>query len=1038
MAQVHDIAATRDRQRANRLSTTVAALTWEECRVGGVIAAWTTMITAFILVYLRWWFGDRVLTDSPEFVAPIIVGTPFLIAIFLILNPDNSGDLVGGFSGRILRLPISTRVCVAVALIARTVFVGVSSALILGLAQALFEDSFRLNMVGFIAFCYLLTQLVDWLRAPTSGLSSVLIALCFGAAIMLMRAGWTHVWSVIQSISIDPTILLVAAASVYVIAVPAVHGARIGRRVGIPEIWQWPGRFSFFWPTRRRPFTSPMTAQIWYEFRRSGLTLWIAMFGFWAASFTVFVFVLSRDLHPDPGAPDMDRLFRSVLPFTSLFFATAIYLMRAPTVRMRTASGGTDYSLLLPLTSAQLASAYIVAFAMAFLPALAIATVAHFYGTPIVSMLANALETGATSPREATWILISRGLLVGLIAWPFFAAKTMLFARITVAMLVSTLLALASYFWITARQEMVWDIASLLFTLFLIAVTTISYAHSWRKGLIPTRAAVRWTIAWALTAWLLTHVLWEAGTMTTMVSAVAACIVSVGCAALVPLPYIAIVQEISRQRHGASYPQDVAQHELPLQTGRTGGTRAVARIGLACAFLFAFWLGWPARPSYEALWRNKGYPTNLVELNAWYEAVPDESNAALDYIAIAEDHGAVLSTYENRKRQRTRGDRSAYYDNLLIVGSADVERAAPIPAAVWAETETYWDGVTSIVAPRLKAFADAGPRPSRYPIDLKEGYQTRLPYLAEVRGLARELHVDALHWAVAGDSTNATDAVVAILPIADSLSNEPILISQLVRIALEGISIYTLEDVMNRVSFADADLIRLQEAFQAAAHASAGQSRMDRAYIGESVIYFDRTADAGTDFLNVPELQVLPERTLPIPRPPFVQLILPAPAERMVAAQHFSEILDQSRYSNIGSLRSEWYGDVALLDNDILFIAPMASMLLPSLARSRDAEWRTMTHHDLAQTAIAVARYRLANGRLPDDLEALVPAFLPEVPRDFYSSEGDNIRYRQRDNHEYVVYSIGRDGEDDFGEEMDNWNQEGDITFTVAPIAGDS
>lgn len=1035
MAHVHDIATTRDQNRTNRLSTTVAALTWEECRVGGVIAAWTTLIAALVLVYLRLMFGEGALADSPEFVGPIIVGVPFLIAIFLILNPDNSGDLVGGFSGRILRLPISTRLCVAVALIARTVFVGASSASFLVIAQVLFEDSFRLNMVGFIVFCYLLTQLVDWLRAPITGSTSVLIALCFGAGIMLMREGWVHIWSVVLSIRVDPRIVLVAAPVVYASAVAAVHAARIGRRVGIPEIWEWPGHISFFWPTRRKPFASPMAAQVWYEFRRSGLTLWVAMLGVWVVSLLVFEFVLSPNLDSDPGGPNFDHLFRSILPFTSLLLASAVYGLRARMARMRTASGGTDYSLLLPLTSAQFGFAYIIASAMAFLPALAIAIAAHFYGTPIVSMLATALETGATSPREATWILISRGLLVGLIAWPLVAMKTRLYAQVAIVMLSAMLLALGWYFWISPQRELVWDIANLLIMLFLIAVTNISYAHSWRKGLIPTRAVAGWTIAWALTAWLLAHVMWEAGTMTTMVSAVATCIVSLGCAALVPLPYIAVVQDISRQRHGASHPQDVAQHLSALETGRTGGTRAVVRIGLASAGLFVIWLGWPARPSYEALWRSNGYPTNLVELNAWYEAVPDDSNAALEYIAIAQDCSAASREYDNRAVRRAGTE---YLENLLIVGGADVERGESIPASVWTETEAYWAEVTSKTAPRLKAIADAGPRPSRYPIDLTEGFQTLLPNLAEVRGLARELHVDALHWAVAGDSPNATDAVLAILPIADSLSNEPILISQLVRIALEGISIYTLEDVMNRVSFTEDELTRLQQAYREAAQVTAGQSGMDRAYIGESVIYFDRTPDAGTDFLNMPELQALPERTLPIPRPPFVQLILPAPAERMVAAQHFSEILDQSRYSNIGSLRSEWYGDVALLDNDILFIAPTTSMLLPSLARSRDAEWRTMTQHCLAQTALAVARYRLANGRLPDDLEGLVPAFLSEVARDFYSSDGDNIRYRQRDNGEYVVYSIGRDGEDDFGEEMDNWNQEGDITFTVAPIAGDS
>ena len=83
-------------------------------------------------------------------------------------------------------------------------------------------------------------------------------------------------------------------------------------------------------------------------------------------------------------------------------------------------------------------------------------------------------------------------------------------------------------------------------------------------------------------------------------------------------------------------------------------------------------------------------------------------------------------------------------------------------------------------------------------------------------------------------------------------------------------------------------------------------------------------------------------------------------------------------------------------------------------------------------------RFRLAEGRIPETLTELVPAFLSEVPADYFSATGEPLRYRRWENGKYVVYSVGRDMEDDHGEEI-GWSRErnriaGDITFTVDPV----
>lgn len=86
-----------------------------------------------------------------------------------------------------------------------------------------------------------------------------------------------------------------------------------------------------------------------------------------------------------------------------------------------------------------------------------------------------------------------------------------------------------------------------------------------------------------------------------------------------------------------------------------------------------------------------------------------------------------------------------------------------------------------------------------------------------------------------------------------------------------------------------------------------------------------------------------------------------------------------------------------------------------------------------ASTALAVERYRLSNGRLPDALQELVPGFLQSAPLDPF--DGQRLRYRRR-NSGYVVYSVGEDLADNQGEEgkpgkVRRGQKEWDETFIV-------
>jgi len=108
--------------------------------------------------------------------------------------------------------------------------------------------------------------------------------------------------------------------------------------------------------------------------------------------------------------------------------------------------------------------------------------------------------------------------------------------------------------------------------------------------------------------------------------------------------------------------------------------------------------------------------------------------------------------------------------------------------------------------------------------------------------------------------------------------------------------------------------------------------------------------------------------------------------------------------TNANWLRKQLNGHYAEVGGD--FVYSIASLLDRTLAIEA---WR-----QCAITAIALKRYQLRHGTLPKELTALVPEFLPGVPRD--PVDGKPLRYRLNADGTFLLYSIGADGTDDGGD----------------------
>jgi hypothetical protein len=105
------------------------------------------------------------------------------------------------------------------------------------------------------------------------------------------------------------------------------------------------------------------------------------------------------------------------------------------------------------------------------------------------------------------------------------------------------------------------------------------------------------------------------------------------------------------------------------------------------------------------------------------------------------------------------------------------------------------------------------------------------------------------------------------------------------------------------------------------------------------------------------------------------------------------------------------------------FFCLLTKMLLPATERTISEDCKLLTRVRAARVGMAVERYRLAHGTLPETLADLVPDYLAETPLDPY--DGKPLRYKKLEKG-YVVYSIGPNDTDDGGDESS------DVTFIVA------
>jgi hypothetical protein len=411
------------------------------------------------------------------------------------------------------------------------------------------------------------------------------------------------------------------------------------------------------------------------------------------------------------------------------------------------------------------------------------------------------------------------------------------------------------------------------------------------------------------------------------------------------------------------------------------------------------YLGHKLKKHFAAI-RAAGYPVTPGELNDWYKTPPTGENAAdvlteafAKYVEVPDGAPVPVET-EVIEPPRT----EAYPPEMMQAMSRFIDS----------------NGETLQLLHKASAMAQC-----RFPTDLSRGPAALLPHLARIRQGARLLAIEVLLRAEERDSARAADAGIAMFGLARTLDHEPLLISRLVRIAVDSMTLERLQRALTRATFTDDQLAALS----AAIIASQDEEGMVRAYVGEraslSVAFSNPALVLGTS----------PAGTTDRITGALYRATGLAKADELLFGEFIARYIDICREPF--PRRTELTNTATAEAGKISKTRVASHIMLPAVSAALERDARTVARLRAAQVALAVERYRLAHGTLPESLDKVAPEFLNAVPSDPY--DGDPLRYKMRDV-SYVVYSVGPNRKDDNGTLPGNGQtleNAGDIVFIV-------
>ncbi len=334
-------------------------------------------------------------------------------------------------------------------------------------------------------------------------------------------------------------------------------------------------------------------------------------------------------------------------------------------------------------------------------------------------------------------------------------------------------------------------------------------------------------------------------------------------------------------------------------------------------------------------------------------------------------------------------------------------------------------------------------------LDYSQGANLLLPHLASLKRCTQRLCGAAACELHSGNPAAALPHLRAALALAHERPQEPIVITELVRIAIAAIAGSATWDYLQAPGLRDQDLEALQQDWSEMTFFAS----TERTFMGERCFMLQSLAqmrDSSAEFSRLTGMSAKPlgtggggdllEQGLNLAEESWErtkfgvaegawrvswshtdelrmlrgQQALLEIARRAAADGHASNALRlEAEFKASGQIpqdsgESAWFGGTSLAAFKTMFSDGVASV-----ERAFSKTLQAEVNARMVTTAIALERHRLRQGAYPAELTALVPDILESVPRD--PADGAPLRYRRTGDDRYLLYSVGQDLVDDGG-----------------------
>jgi hypothetical protein len=429
----------------------------------------------------------------------------------------------------------------------------------------------------------------------------------------------------------------------------------------------------------------------------------------------------------------------------------------------------------------------------------------------------------------------------------------------------------------------------------------------------------------------------------------------------------------------------------------------------------------------EAKVRARGEPLTLEDLAARFPPIPEDENAAVLLMEVWEkEDPAHWRSFRAGQRTLPTPKQSEFDPDLPYLGSEArrIPRGAPLSstqlaaAEAWMQKNADHSAAVRAALQRTKC---------RFPIRVTDGYDALLPHYVEIRQEAQRFRVEALHASEKGDIESAIEALITVQRVANTLTNEPLLIAHLIHVACQLMVLDGAEQLLSRQRLAVPQLARVRTIIDSIEMTN----RFRSALIGERAVALGAILVGGQSVAGLARHSEVSEAEMQRGLS-FLHFIGLAAADRRLMLETFERAITLAEKPT-----PEAWPEFARLEAEVKREARgfppkiFSTLLLPALSATAQKFASVEARRSAGIAAIAVEQYRRAHeDQLPASWNVIIPTHLSRPPIDPFTGEPLKLKPLPKG---FVVYSVGANEKDDDGRERPEKRSQTnyDETFTV-------